>query len=239
MKTLMKILNKILDFIFPPKCPFCDDIVTDGIPVCKSCMEKLPFTDGITCDCCGRPIEDFSYRLCNQCNSTKRYFEHSFVPLIYEDDVREAILKFKNDYYPYHRMGFAYLMANKILSSDKFVKFDYVTCVPSNRRGKNEHGYNQAELLARALSGYLQVPFTHTLIRTNEGRKQSTLNAEERMKNVKLCYKKGKKTFKGGTVLLVDDVFTTGATTNYCSRLLKQLGFEKVYISVASIRCLD
>ena len=232
-------LSKILDFIFPPKCPFCGEILRGKAPVCDKCMASLPFIDGDVCECCGKPIEEFSYRLCSQCNNDKRYFKHSFVPLIYEDDAKKAILRLKHHSHPYYAKAFAFLLADKILSSDKFVSFDYITCVPLDKKGERNRGYNQSELIAKELAVILGVPFERTLLRTSGGEKQATLSAEERRKNVRKCYFSGEKTFSGETVLLIDDVYTTGETTNYCSKLLHKIGFGEVYLGVATIRCSD
>ena len=229
-------LNKILDFIFPPKCAFCGDILTTKHPVCDKCMELLPFIDGDTCQCCGKPVEELSYRLCSQCNSEKRYFEHSFVPLRYEDDAKKAVLLFKHHYHPYYAKAFAFLICDKILSSEFYTDFDYITCVPESYDGVTERGYNQAELLAKEIAKILNVPFIHTLHRNDNGKKQASLNREERKKNVRISYSEGKKTYDDGTVLLVDDVYTTGETSNYCAKLLRKMGFDKVYLGISMIR---
>ena len=76
------------------------------------------------------------------------------------------------------------------------------------------------------------------LNRTNDGEDQHPLSATERKKNVRKCYFPLKKN-GAGTVLLVDDIYTTGATANYCSFLLRKMGFEKVYITTPLIRADD
>ena len=235
----MKLLDKLLDLIYPPKCPFCGEILEDSLPVCSDCMDKIPFIEDKTCECCGRPVDEFSYRLCNQCNSEKRYFEHSFVPLIYKDNAKEVVLMLKHSQHPYYAKALAFLIADKILSSEFYTQFDLITCVPETRKGIKKRGYNHAELIAKELSKLLSVPYENTLIRTKDSKTQVNLTKEERKENVRKSYVVGKKTFNGGTVLLVDDVYTTGATTNYCSRLLKKMGFDKVYLGIATIRCYD
>ena len=236
---LANIIDSILDFIFPPKCPFCEEILTEKIPVCSKCMDSIPFIEGNTCECCGRPVEEFSYKLCRQCNSEKRYFEHSFAPLIYKDDAKKVILMLKHNYHPYYAKALAFLIADKILTSEFYTEFSFITCVPENSKTIKERGYNHAELIAKELSKLLKIPFTKTLIRTNDSKRQATLNREERRKNVRKSYFPGDKTFDGGTVLIIDDVYTTGETTNYCSRLLHKIGFEKVYLGIATIRLSD
>ncbi len=227
-------LSKLLDFLFPPKCPFCKGILTVKAPVCPRCMDKLPFTDENTCSICGRPLGEFSLSLCASCRNHKTYFQHSFVPLIYKDSAKDAAILLKKSH-PYYAKAFAYLLADKILTSPYYASFDRITFVPQDPHSRKNRGYNQSELIAKELARLLNIPCVSTLIRTNDGKPQHTLNASQRRENVKKCYFKTDAVFDG-TVLLVDDIYTTGATANYCSKLLLQMGFKKVYLAIALIR---
>lgn len=234
----MTIIDNILDALFPPKCPVCRKLLETKIPVCPDCMKELPFTaEDEQCRICGRPLEEFSYHICSACRSRKMYFEHSFTPLIYKDSAKDVAIALKTSKPGYARV-FAYFLADKILTSPYCTKFDYITFVPQNSLSERNRGYNQARLIAKELSKILKVRCIPTLKRTNHGKPQHTLTAKERRENVKRCY--FKTDLKGkGTVLLVDDIYTTGATANYCSRLLKEMGFEKVYLATALIRAYD
>ena len=229
-------INKLLDFLFPPKCAFCNSILVKKAPICDKCREKLPFIEGKTCKICSRPLGEFSYDLCRYCHTDKRYFTHSFVPLIYEGCAKKAIINFKHNERSYYRKALAFLIADKILSSSEYINFDYITCIPQNPASKRARGYNQSELIAKELSCLLKIPFIKTLERTDVGAKQATLNKKERHKNVRKCFCMGNKTFNGETVLLTDDVYTTGETANYCSKLLLEMGFKKVYLAISMIR---
>ena len=230
-------IDAILDFFFPPKCPFCMEILSSKAPVCDNCISTLPFNDEKCCDICSRPIEDFSYSTCLNCREQKIYFEHSFVPLIYKDEAKEAVLRLKKGH-PSFSKGFAYLLADKILSSPNYKNFDVITFVPQSYKGRLNRGYNQAELIARDLSKLLNIPCITFLIKTDDGEEQHLLTATQRRENVKKCY--FSKNIKGkGRVLLVDDIYTTGSTTNHCSRLLRKMGFSEVYLAVAMIRTDD
>lgn len=230
--------NKILDIIFPPKCPFCGKLLDGAVPVCGECFTALPFIDEDACRICARPLDEFSHSVCASCRSMKASFVHSFVPLIYEGNVRKTLLALKSSYHPYYAKAFAYLIADKILSSPDYTSFDYITFVPQSKASRFNRGYNQAELIAKELSGLLNIPCIPTLYRTNDGKKQSTLNAAERRENVKKCYFPLDKKFSG-TVLLTDDIYTTGSTANHCSKLLTKMGFDRVYLAIAAIRIDD
>ena len=230
-------IEKFLNFLFPPKCPFCSNIIRKKAPVCDNCIKNLPFTPDKVCRICSRPLEEYSHIICPSCRKNRTYFEHAFIPLIYKDSAKDAILALKSSH-PYYAKGFSYLLADKILSSEFYTQFDYITYVPQNSVSKRKRGYNQAELIAKGLSKLLGVPCVSTLRRTNDGDTQHTLNAAKRRENVKKCYFKKDLSFSG-TALLVDDIYTTGATANYCSKLLRQMGFEKVYLAICLIRSDD
>ncbi len=231
-------MDKLLDIIFPPKCPFCQKILDSSVPVCRDCFSSLPFIDENACSICGRPTGEFSHSICTSCRSNKTSFTHSFAPLIYKENARNTLLALKSSYHPYYAKAFAYLIADKILSSPYYTSFDYITYVPQSRASRFTRGYNQAELIAKELSKLLNVPCIATLYRTNDGKKQATLSAKERRENVKKCYFPLDKKFSG-TVLLTDDIYTTGSTANHCSSLLRKMGFDRVYLAIAAIRTDD
>ena len=230
-------IKKILDFFYPPICPFCKEILEDNVPVCKNCLSTLPFVPDECCSICSSPTPELSHHICANCRNEKMYFKHSFVPLIYKDAAKDCAIALKSGH-PYYAKGIAYLMADKILASEYYTKFDCITFVPQSPKGKFDRGYNQSQLIAKELSKLLKTPCISYLERTNDGKDQHTLSAFERKRNVRKCYfptnKKG-----SGTVLLVDDIYTTGATANYCSYLLRKMGFDKVYTTVGFIRTSD
>ena len=230
-------LDKILDLLFPPKCPFCKEIPENKIPVCEKCESELPFITGNACRICGRPLEETSHIICAMCRGERTYFEHAFIPLVYKDSAKDAILALKASH-PYYARGFAYILANKILSSSYYEPFDTVTFVPQNKKTLKKRGYNQAELIAKELAKILSLPCIPTLRRTNDGFPQHTLNVTQRRENVKKCFFATDKKFSG-TALLVDDIYTTGATANHCAKLLRKMGFNKVYLAVSMMRTND
>lgn len=227
---------KLSDFFFPPRCPFCKDILTGSSPVCQSCEKSLIYNDGRVCEICSLPIPQNAYRLCLLCQKEKRYFKRSFIPLIYEGAAQHAVISLKYYSHPSYAKAFAFLIADKILKeASPDLKFDFITFVPQSKKTFRERGYNQAELIAKELAKILKLPRKSTLIRTNDGKRQATLTAAERKKNVRKCYFPKEKELMG-TVLLVDDVYTTGQTASYCSYLLKKSGCDEVYLATALIR---
>ncbi len=230
--------NRLLNFIFPPRCPFCRGILKGSLPVCRDCLPNLPYVSEKTCDICGVPIPEYSHHVCADCKIIRKHFTRSFVPLRYADKVQRAIVHLKYYSHPSYSKGFAFLLADKILNSPESVNFDYITYVPQNSLTFLRRGYNQSQLIAKHISEFLKTECIPTLIRTNAGKRQATLNKRQRLENVKKCYFKSDVKLSGN-VLLVDDVYTTGATANYCAKLLKQMGAKKVYLAISAIRCED
>ncbi len=220
---------KILDLIFPPRCPFCFDILTSSVPVCEKCAKKLPYVKDPVCRKCGRPIGEFSYDLCRVCRINKVKFERACAPLLYKGSVRKSILRFKFYHHPSYAKGFAFLMVQRLLNMPDILKdVSFITYVPQNRNAHLLKGYNQAKLLADEISKLTGLEVKSTLLRKN-GVRQATLKKQQRFENVKKAYFK-KDLSLSGNALLIDDVLTTGATTGYCAFLLKRMGCDKVYV---------
>ena len=115
------------------------------------------------------------------------------------------------------------------------INFDFITYVPMTKFRQFRKGYNQSALLAKELSKILSIPIVHDILFSHKKRKsQHKTTSKERFDNVKQIYYT-KKRISGGTVLLVDDIKTTGATLDSCARQLLMCGADKVYCISALI----
>ena len=233
-----RISDRIASLLFPDCCVFCGCVMTyvkSRICICPACAEKLIFSDEVvTCSLCGRHLTT-GERLCPTCQSHRHFFNRAVSCLAYELGTRQSILRYKFGGRTDYAATYAAMMARRIQPLCQKTRFDFVVCAPLSKKTLQERGYNQAELIAKELSRYLKVPCIPTLKRTNDGEPQHTLSAALRRENVKKCYFKTDRIGKG-KILLVDDIYTTGATANYCSRLLREMGYEKVYLAIALIR---
>lgn len=223
-------INTLLKFLFPPKCPFCGKVLSLNALVCDDCFNSLPFTGEDVCSVCSKPLDTTLFSVCYNCRTMHPAFENAFIPLIYKEGVRHSILKFKDYSHPQYAEAFAFIISTKLLASPYYTAFDYITFVPQDTKARRLRGYNQSELLARKLGKILKTPVIPTLKRTNDGERQHTLSAAKRKENVKKCFVGTDAKFSG-TVLLIDDIYTTGATASYCSKLLKKMGFKKVFFA--------
>ncbi|WP_039764872.1 ComF family protein [Caldicellulosiruptor sp. F32] len=230
-------MERLIQFFFPRRCSFCGKVGDDP---CDECKKFIRFIQGKTCGKCGIPIGDFVYSLCPNCQKESFSFEKVFPVFYYESVVRKGVHLFKYRGFYQNALTFSNLMANKIISSN--VHIDIVIPVPISYERYLKRGYNHSYLLAKNISKTLEVPLVDALKRTQTTKPFYNLSKEERRREIKnrIAFKKGYENIvKGKTVLLVDDIFTTGATADECSKVLLKSGANKVYVSVLAITKLS
>lgn len=224
---LNKTISHLLSLLFPRRCAFCGKTLKEDSFVCPECLENLPFVKGEVCHLCGR-----EKKYCC-CSAKKAYgFLRCVSPFYYEDSARHGVIAFKFRKKENNAAAFGYFAAEKIKKEYKGISFDAVTSVPLSRREKRRRGYNQAELFARETAKLIGVPYKELLTKPSDIKLQRELGPEGRWQNVKGAFKADKAT---GTVLLVDDIITTGATLDCCARELLKAGAQSVYC--ATIAC--
>ena len=236
MKNLAE--KYILNLLYPPKCIFCHTLLplSAEVFVCGRCMSDLPFCLAYErCEICGKPISEPGK--CDDCRSMPyRSFNKACAAYIYKDSVRNALIAFKGESHASYAKVFAKHMQSVIENDFKKYKLDAVVSVPPRIDRIKSGKYDQAACLAAELSKQLHLPYYKNILMQKEVRKkQSDLNYEERIENVKdnysvrLCDK-----IKGKVLLLVDDICTTGATLSECSKELKKAGAAAVYCATAA-----
>ncbi len=150
---------------------------------------------------------------------------------VYTKEMMDAIAMYK--YQGKKQMGrvFAQEAVKACGSWVKAIQPDCITCVPLNKKKLRKRGYNQAEVLARHIGRMLDIPVDfRLLVRTRFTQPQKSLDVKQRMKNLMQAFAPGPHAGKYKTVLLVDDIYTTGSTMQVCSMVLKKCSVEKVYI---------
>lgn len=222
----------IKDLFYPSeyKCLICGEELNHNTlySICDDCMEKLPFNNGKVCLRCSEPINTMA-SYCINCKNTKPYYTKNTSLFLYEDPIREIIRKLKYDNKKYLAHTFSNMIAGEVSRMD--VSFDIVIPVPLYYKRLKYRGYNQSELLTESLKTKLNLNVdTTALIKIRNTRTQANLTRTERMENLKDAFKvTDKAKVKGKTILLIDDVFTTGTTINECSKTLIEAGAKAVY----------
>ena len=201
---LKQLLDRLLDLLFPPKCTFCHDLLEgEDIPlrVCSRCREKLVMMQD--------PLKG-------------EFFDSGAYCFTYEGMVRKSNHRFKFN----GRKEYAADYACYLLQAD------LITWVPTNRKNERKRGYSHAALLARHVAEGMGIPCVETMEKTRETRGMYGLKPHERRANILGAVKVSceREQLAGKKVLMIDDIFTTGATAGECARVLRMAGAEKVFV---------
>lgn len=225
-----KIKDFILSSIVTKKCRYCGKIISLNNLLCDSCEKDLPVINGKKCNYCGA-----EKKRCN-CKSHRMKYDGLTSPFYYEKGVKEAILQLKFSEKDYLAYTLAQDMTNSVSKDYDNISFDFVSYVPFSARQKMTRAYNQSELLAEHLSAFLNLPLKNVLVKIFDTGIQHSLKANNRTGNVAGAYDvKSSADVNGQTILLVDDIKTTGTTLNECAKVLKINGAEKVFCVTAAL----
>jgi len=219
---MTELWNRLVKLFYPQRCACCKKINPSEKQVCEECETDLRPVDDPYCRKCGLPLK---YCVCSDRNYL---FTGAAAPFYNSGASQKGIyaLKFGSHY------GAAEFFGKKMAECYKkyFPKADaeYVCFVPMSRKGKKKRGYNQAELLAKSFAECTEIKLKDLFCEAKKHETQHTHSFEERIKNVKGVYK-ANCSLDGKTIVLIDDIRTTGATLNECAKQLRLAGAEKVY----------
>ena len=238
-KTVVGVIfAKAAELVYPPDiyCLACGKPMDPGhvYSLCEDCLNEITWADRKTCRICGKPLESwYPEELCSECLVSPRLFERGVVCFLYTGGARTMIKDLKYHGQKYNARVFGRILADKILYEG--LDFDVCVPVPMYHKKEQDRGYNQAELIARYASENLCKPFApHVLVRTRETAPMNSLSFAERKRNLRNAFDvpaDQAEKIQGRTVLLVDDIYTTGSTMNACARELLQAGAAHVYIA--------
>ncbi len=231
---LINSLDFLKDLFFPQTCCCCGEFVdTEGL--CANCWRQIKWISEPKCRICGLPFELDAEGVCAECLSQKPHFDKAVSVFEYDSFSKKIVLKFKNGdttYIAEQLAGWMYRAAK-----DAFSKADVIIPVPIHFWKRLKRKYNQAELLARELSVMSGVPYKPNLLHKIKVTKpQEGLNRKQRLKNLAGSFGMSENMYERN-VVLIDDVFTTGATANECAKVLKKHGAKNVtVVTLARVR---
>jgi ComF family protein len=234
--VIIEVLNDVSDIIFPPRCLGCGEILHPhrGQLFCPACKEKIKFITGNLCPVCGTTFFDSpaASHLCGNCLENKTYFSCARAVVSYETIILHAIHQFK--YGSNISVGalLASFMADFSFPDVDFTDYSLIIPVPLHIKRLRQRGFNQSLILAHALAKKWHIPVNFSLLKRHKFTlTQTGLNKAERNKNIKGAFEvSDKKNITGKNVILVDDVYTTGATINECAKILTKAGAQKVTV---------
>ena len=209
----MKLFENVLSLIYPPACSICGK--EGKTYLCENCKNKLE----------QEKIYVPKIEIVNG-------IEHCYL-FEYKGIIREKILQYKFGNKAYLANFFFEFFVKNEKVCGFLKKYDIIIPVPMSKKKIAKRGYNQSELIAKKIAknnNTLKLE-KNVLIKVKNNKTQSTLNKIERMENVKNVYKiQNKQKIKQKKVLLFDDIYTTGATTTECIKVLKNAGAKEVGI---------
>jgi len=222
-------LNIVKAIIYPERCPVCEKIHTIGKQgFCKNCENKLSIISEPVCAGCGRKVEEFEY-YCTDCKKQKHEFDGGRFLFSYEQ-MAASVYRFKYMNRPEYARTYAKAIYDNLNDWIDIINPDAFIAVPLNKKRLIKRGYNQAAELSIELSKLTGIPVKNELVgRIKNTEPQKLFDRPGRQNNMKKAFIVYENVVKLGTVVLVDDIFTTGSTLDSLTHELKLAGVKKVY----------
>lgn len=238
-KNLMirQMISGMQKLFWPEICPFCGNANRGGI--CLSCQEKLQelIIKEPRCMRCGKPVRKDEQEYCHDCEHTYHYYDRGAALWLHKEPVRKSVYQFK-----YHNQRkFGQFYAKEMVSHyEKLLRSwepEVIIPVPLHRKRRRQRGYNQAQILAEELGKLLHIPAaSELLVRIRNTNPQKQQNKKQRKQNLQQAFAfKYRLLRRVNSVLIIDDIYTTGNTIDELAKILKQAGVQKVYFLVISI----
>ncbi|MGN1314966.1 MAG: ComF family protein [Lachnospiraceae bacterium] len=228
---------RISDVLFPKRCAVCDRVLplfASGGGICAFCTQNLHYLEEPLCCKCGKPVgEEEEY--CYDCrNKTHEFIEGA--ALFPYDYIRSSLYRFKYGGRQEYAWFYAEQIALHMTERVKAWKPQALVPVPMFKKKKRLRGYNQAEILACRLSRLWNIPVLENLvIRVKNTRPMKEIDGTERQNNLKKAFKLGENDVKLNTIIVIDDIYTTGSTVDAVTKVCHEAGIRNVYVLSVSI----
>ena len=233
----------LVDCMYPRRCPVCGKIAAPaGRLICPGWAGEWSWIAGPVCKKCGKPVISQQTEYCPDCLRRPGSFEYGIALCRYDDVTRASMAKIKyqgrREYLDFYGAAMAARLGERILAMQP----DALVPVPVHPARQRRRGFNQAEILACRLSEGLEEFFGITvpvepnwLVRTKKTLPQKELSPGERRKNLEQAFVARSLPSGVKSVVLIDDIYTTGSTVQACTKVLKKAGVRSVYAAVACI----
>ncbi|MBN1917553.1 MAG: ComF family protein [Verrucomicrobia bacterium] len=234
MSVFGSIAARLLDLLYPRRCLVCGADLESGPSsvLCNVHRREVILVEDPMCERCGAKMfaQATGELLCAECRSTTRHFDRAFSATIYNDPMKALVHRYKYGLRQYLARPFAAWMIEFARRHIDTANLDSLVPVPLHWRRFQYRGFNQAAALAQAVGRGFGLPVVkHVLRRLRHTTPQVQLGPSERRENMKDAFAvRRAERIKGKRIILVDDVYTTGATINECARVLKKAGAASV-----------
>lgn len=238
----VRIYDWICNLFFVPKikCLGCgkDLKQKQDIEICDECFSKVEYVnDEKSCQKCGGVVLGEA-KYCLQCKDNKRNFTKGYGVFVYDGIIRKLIIDLKFYSKPYIKNTLAHCLYQKFKKLN--LNVDVVTFVPATKAKMKKRGYNQAELLCKSFCELAGLPCVTALNKIKETKSQVELTFKQRQENLVSSFAVNDKNLvKGKNILLIDDIYTTGATADACSVALKKAKCNDIYVLTVAHTPID
>lgn len=229
-KILFQEFDKFRAAIYPDRCWFCNTVIRYKTDICPECQKSVKRISGEKCISCGMSKDDC------YCKGRSHFYNGITAPYMYDERVRSGILRWKYHGNIHAIKFFAKETSNSIISDFSSIKFDAITYIPQTTAEQEEREFNQSQVLAQEIGEYLKIPTKTLLKKVFETARQHDLPLYRRSGNVFGvfdCINKSEVT--GKTILLIDDIKTSGQTIDECAKVLHLNDAAQVYCAVIAI----
>ena len=236
---------RMLDMLLPPHCPLCRAPVAEAHALCGDCWAGLPLLDGPACPVSGLPLAGSPQAIAAYLSLpalTEQVPWQTLIAACFHDGSARRLvhrLKYHDDHAPARLMARLLLKRLQATLPRRELANALIVPVPLHRRRLWQRRFNQSALLAQGLASHLRIPcLPDALLRTRPTRPQTGLSGIERRRNLRDAFAANPRhaaRLQGRTVLLLDDVFTTGATARACAHTLRQAGVSTVHVAVFAL----
>ena len=222
--------------LYPRRCPVCDRPVKPGWGlICPSCADRLVYIHEPVCRKCGKQLQEEGEEFCYDCRRRRHYYDRGLALYSYPC-IRQTIYRLKyggrREYAQYLGGMLAERLGKEILSW----KPDALVPVPLHPARERKRGYNQAELLAQELGRRLGIPvLSNYLIRVKNTLPQKELEGEKRQNNLKKAFKIIPNDVKLNTIVIIDDIYTTGSTVDAAALECRRAGISHIFFVALAI----
>lgn len=232
---LSRIKELLVSLIYPRRCPVCDGILPVGERgICGSCRQQLEYVQEPRCKRCGKPLQVQEDEFCMDCKGRESSFEYGYAVWVYNSVMQASVSRFKYHGRREYAECYAWELFRRYGAWIQEMGAKALVPVPIHRSRYRQRGYNQAEMVACRLAELTGIPvYGKLLIRRRDTLPQKELTEKERRKNLKDAFCVNNCTEElnqiAECVILIDDIYTTGATLDVCSKVLKEAGVQKIY----------
>jgi len=232
---MKSVKDLLLDMLFPERCPMCDKILSGKeAHICDTCNAEVKIVKEPYCMKCGKPVlREEEY--CKDCVRHSHTFDRGRTLFVYEGAVKKSIYRFKYAGRKQYAKQYAYFAERELGNFIREVAPDALVPVPLHKKRFRKRGYNQAQLFAGALGRQMGIPVETKLVkRIKNTLPQKELDLSARQNNLKKAFKLCRNDVKLNTIIIIDDIYTTGSTIDALAQLFRDAGAERIYFLAIS-----